>query len=552
MNKLLTKTLYKETMNCERRAWLMANDPKVIPAREPSAIEMEGIHINDIAAGLFDSVRYVDMSLTELEKAAQTAAWIKEGNITIAEATFIAERLSCRVDYLKVNEDGSLEINEVKGKGQAVRKERSKNKVKYWAELLPEMLRDIGFQQVVLSRCGCNVSKLNLIHVDSEYVMGDKLEIDKLLKVEDVTEEVMSFVRDLIDDEIDYALSVIDADIEPACNPERITKGTEGCKECDLFGHCHGHLPAPNIFNISGAFSKRYECYENGIITFEDLNRAGLLKGRQEEQLRVELSGTPIINEPEIKALMDKHVKYPIYFLDFESYSKAVPEYEGQWPFEQVPTQFSLDIIAHPAADIQHYEHLADENIDPRREIAELLVSLIKPGDGCIVVYSKKFEHGRIKELAGMFPDLARELEAMLEMIVDFEVPFQKRYYYLKEMEGLSTIKLVLPALFPDDPDIDYKSLPGVKKGDQASDMFIKLREMDPVERAKQRAYMLRYCNLDTLAMIKLYEALLKAINDPQHIAISEAIERHVSKLKDRYAEEDKALDALEKDLSVA
>lgn len=544
MRKLLTKTLYKEAMNCERRAWLLTNNPKSVPIKEHSAIEKEGIYVNEIAAGLYDSVRYVDMSLPDSEKAAQTAAWIKEGNVTIAEASFITGRLSCRVDYLKVNSDGSLEINEVKGKAQAVRKERSEKKVKYWAELLPEMLRDIGFQQFVVSECGYDVSKLNLVHIDSEYIRGDKLEIEKLLKVEDVTEEVMCFVRDHVEEEINYAFSVIDGNIQPPCNPERITKGTGGCKECDLFEYCHGDLSCPNIFNISGAFKRRYECYEKGIISFEDLDREKILKGKQQQQVEIELTGAEIINQSKIKAFIDSEVKYPVYFLDFESYMKAVPEYEGQWPFEQVPTQFSLDIIDHPAAEIQHHEYLADEKEDPRREIAELLVSLIKPDDGCIVVYHKTFESGRIKELAGLYPDLEADLTNMLGMIVDFEIPFRDRDYYLKEMHGLSSIKLVLPALFPDDPDIDYKSLPGIKKGDQALDMFIRLRDMDPVERAKQRAYMLRYCNLDTLAMIKLYEALLKAANDPLCMVIAETIARYVGKMKIRYAEEDLILDA--------
>ena len=552
MSKFLTKSLYKEVMHCERRAWLMVNAPGVIPTRDPSAIEKEGMHVNDIAAGLFTDVRHVDVLLTDKEKASQTAKWIKEGDVTIAEATFVAGRLSCRVDYLTVNADGSLVINEVKGKAESVRKKRSKNKVTYLAELLPEMIRDVGFQYAVISRCGYEVDKMNLIHIDNGYVRGDELEIEKLFKIEDVTEEVMCFVRDHIDDEIEYALTVIDADKEPPCNPERIIIGTGGCKKCDLFDHCHGHMPAPNIFSISGMFPKRYECYEKGIITFKDLDGAGVLTKKQEVQVKHELSGESIIHKPEIKAFINKKVKYPIYFLDFESYLKAVPEYKGQWPFEQVPTQFSLDIIEHSNADIQHYEYLADENVDPRREIAELLIKHIKTEEGCIVVYHQTFEHGRIKELAELYPDLAAELEPMLEMIVDFEEPFKNRDYYLKEMKGLSTIKLVLPALFPGDPDIDYKSLPGVKKGDQASDMFIKLRDMDPIERAKQRAYMLRYCNLDTLAMIKLYEALLKAVDDSQHNAVREAIGRHVIKLKERYAEEDLALNALTKGLGAA
>lgn len=53
----------------------------------------------------------------------------------------------------------------------------------------------------------------------------------------------------------------------------------------------------------------------------------------------------------------------------------------------------------------------------------------------------------------------------------DLEIPFSK-HYYCKAMEGRSSIKKVLPALCPGDPELNYNSLEGVHKGDEASRAF--------------------------------------------------------------------------------
>ena len=124
------------------------------------------------------------------------------------------------------------------------------------------------------------------------------------------------------------------------------------------------------------------------------------------------------------------------------------------------------------------------------------------------------FECGRLKELAEMFPDLAGHLSKISESLVDFIEPFNKYQYLVKEMEGKTTIKKVAHALNPGDDSLDYSNLPGVKKGNEAMDMFLKLRDMDPEERDTVREGMLEYCKLDTLSMVRIYEALLDAVDD--------------------------------------
>ena len=87
-------------------------------------------------------------------------------------------------------------------------------------------------------------------------------------------------------------------------------------------------------------------------------------------------------------------------------------------------------------------------------------------------------------------------------------IPFQKRWYYTKEMEGSYSIKYVLPALFPNEPDLDYHNLPVVHNGDEASSVFEALGEKTKEEQEIIRDGLLKYCKLDTLAMVKVWEKL--------------------------------------------
>lgn len=96
--------------------------------------------------------------------------------------------------------------------------------------------------------------------------------------------------------------------------------------------------------------------------------------------------------------------------------------------------------------------------------------------------------------------------------IQDLMIPFQQRWYYTRAMQGSYSIKYVLPALFPDDPEIDYHNLEGVHNGGEAMDTFKKMASMPPEELETWRKHLLKYCGLDTYAMVKVWDKLKEAI----------------------------------------
>ena len=79
-------------------------------------------------------------------------------------------------------------------------------------------------------------------------------------------------------------------------------------------------------------------------------------------------------------------------------------------------------------------------------------------------------------------------------------------------MGGSFSIKSVLPALFPGDSQLDYHALSGLcQNGGDAMNLFPSIAKMAPADAAAAREALLRYCELDTLAMVKVWEILKDA-----------------------------------------
>ena len=290
------------------------------------------------------------------------------------------------------------------------------------------------------------------------------------------------------------------------------------CKEpynCPFFGYCTRDLKHPNIFDIAGMnFDKKCDYYKQGITSYEDLLNQKI-SSKNKEQIEYELeSKEDKIDTSKIEEFMNT-LEYPLYFLDFETYQEAIPRNDGINPYMQIPFQYSLHVKKSENSPLEHYEFLAEAGIDPRRSLAEQLVKDI-PKDVCSIAYNMGFERTVIKNLASLYPDLSEHLLNIRENMHDLMTPFLKRNYYNKKMQGSYSIKYVLPALFPDDPELDYHNLPLIHKGDEASNAYATLHLKSKEEQERIRQGLLVYCELDTYAMVKIWEKLLEVLENKQ------------------------------------
>ena len=76
-------------------------------------------------------------------------------------------------------------------------------------------------------------------------------------------------------------------------------------------------------------------------------------------------------------------------------------------------------------------------------------------------------------------------------------------------MGGSTSIKYVLPALWPNEPSLDYHNLDKrCQNGGEAMSLFPRIKDMPLSEQESARKALLDYCCLDTYAMVKVWEKL--------------------------------------------
>ena len=100
---------------------------------------------------------------------------IQNQNIIITEASFNYNNNFCSVDILK-KENNNYELYEVKSS----------------TEVKDIYLHDAAYQYYVLTKLGLNVTKVSIVHINSNYIRGENLELDKLFNIVDVTDTAIS------------------------------------------------------------------------------------------------------------------------------------------------------------------------------------------------------------------------------------------------------------------------------------------------------------------------------------------------------------------------
>lgn len=474
--------------------WLSKFHPEL--KSEDPALEARfatGNDVGDLAMGLFGV--YIEVTAhkpdgkLDLNKMKElTRKCIENGTENICEASFDYNGLYCAVDILKKDGDGYT-IYEVKSSTDAHH---------IYAV-------DLAYQKYVLEHCGIKIKGTYLVCIDSDYVRGDELDIHRFFKIIDMAKEVDNEYHN-VEPLINKARRIYEMKAEPDTD---IDLHCRDPYECGFWGYCTRQLPKPNVFDLYRMnFDKKIDFYKQGKYDFDVLLHDGsITNGKQLRQMLYSVSEQEdYIERDGIKDFLNT-LSYPIYFLDFETMQMIIPEYKGTRPYQQITFQYSLHYIERENGELKHKEFLAESGVDPRRALAERLCEDI-PMNVCVTAYNKAFECTRIAELAEAFPDLAEHLLNIKDNIKDLLVPFQSGYYYTKAMGGSFSIKSVLPALFPDDPALDYHNLEEIHNGSEAMTVFPQIKNMSHKEQEATRHNLLKYCELDTLAMVKVWEKL--------------------------------------------
>lgn len=337
------------------------------------------------------------------------------------------------------------------------------------------------------------------------------------------------------------------------------------CRNCEFrtlghegesgFKRCWGELaaPDPHLFDLHQLYSLRApggtlladKKIEAGQVSLGDLTIdecAGEHQVRQRMQLTHQLAGTEWV-DPELADAMS-HIVYPLRFLDFETISPVIPWYAGLRPGALMPFQWSCHTVDQDGY-LHHADFLHAEDSDPTLAFVRSLQAEL--GDtGTILIYTD-YEVQVIKNCIGRLAcsgaTHVREIRWLLGLLESGRIVDQHdlvyKYFFHPRMAGRTSLKVAFPAVWeasatlrshpwfeaynattPDGKVVDpYELLPDVRVagatfevnegcGAMAAyrEMMHGVGTMNASFREDLANALKRYCHLDTLAQVYLWE----------------------------------------------
>lgn len=315
---------------------------------------------------------------------------------------------------------------------------------------------DASLQYYVISNSGIKLEDIFIVHLNNQYVRKGDLELDKLFNKVSILKEVKANQKFITSKAFELK-ELLKLKKEPSIEPG------DHCSDpydCDFTNHCWRNIQ------------------DEKKVAEEYLDKKGLKE-----------------------FLAD--FTYPLHYFDFESIMPAVPEFDESRSYQQIPFQYSMHIQKKKNAELDHVYFLGDGKNDPRVDLIKQLLIHVGP-KGSIVTWNKTFEITRLKELARDFPKYQKEINSIIERVVDLMVPFRKKTINHPDFGGSYSIKKVLPVLVP---ELNYADL-NVSDGGSASLLYAELKNHPEEIQKQHREDLLEYCGMDTLAMVKILEKL--------------------------------------------
>ena len=481
--KRLSKSDYLAGLQCPKHLWLRINERVAKELEVDEGVEdllEQGRKVGELARTYVPGGTLIEYPYyaTDDRLRATTAAIDSDVKI-IYEAAFATEKLFVAIDILERDSDGFV-VTEVK----------STTSVK------DEHLLELALQAYVLRKCGIQVSKLQLMHLNSDCTYPD---LAHLFFTKDVTKDVAPLI-DKVEEGIRAQVEVLsgylpDIQIGAHCSTPR---------ECAFASRCWADVPPHHVTTIyrMGA-SKAFELVEEGFTTIHDLPSDFKLSATAERQRRSVVEDGLIVEPTLVEALTD----FPssIGFLDFETVAIAIPMWNGCHPYDAVPVQFSFTSMD-PKGVFVHSEWLADGPDDPREAIAMALVDACRDVDK-IAAYNAGFERMCVRHLANAVPFLSAELKQIEERLLNL-LPVVRNHVYHPAFFGGFGLKQVLPVLTGERV---YDALE-IADGSSASwllqALLLEPSQFTSDERSQRRQELLAYCRADTEGLAKLYYRL--------------------------------------------
>jgi hypothetical protein len=378
----ISKSKFVAGVQCLKRLYWQVHQPEL--ATEPDAaveaIMEQGQEVGLLAHQLFPGGVEVDGS-GGLDEAIRTTQELMANREVpaIFEGTFEHDGVLVRVDILQRRKDNRWRLIEVKST----------------TDLKDHHLEDVAIQTRVVSRSGVDLASSSLAHVNRNYVFqGGEIDPWRFFRIRNLTRRIEKLQPNLtiqLREEF-AALSLPTApDIAPG----------DHCVypvTCEFYDRCNLPRPDDHVGCLPRIHANKVEELKSmGIDSIHGIPDDFPLNERQRHACTSVQTGEPWFSPELGKELESLH--YPLYFMDFETVNPAIPRFPGLRPYQHFPFQYSVHVQREPGAAPEHYEFLATDGSDPRREFITSLCVALGEG-GTVVVYHQPFEEPRLSELA--------------------------------------------------------------------------------------------------------------------------------------------------------
>ncbi len=489
----LSKSNYVLGLQCEKALWLTKNRKDIVISHDAATqanFDM-GNEVGALARKCFAGGAMISDAHLNIASAVNlTQSLIMDGQSIIFEAAAYNKNNGtfCFVDILQKVSDPNAKQDE-----WHLIEVKSSTSVKDYH------IDDLSFQHYVFSESGYNITKCFIMHIDNSYVRKKRVVPKKLFKLVDVTDEILTY-QSIVKQKSARFNTVITHKEEPRIP---ISEHCFSPFECDYMPLCWKDVPEYSIFNIYRKKQAFGICDELSSYEIKDIPADYLPKGNKAIDVISFQEDKEYIDQEAIKQWLDG-LKYPLYFLDYETITYAIPLFEFTSPYQQIPFQFSLHVQRSPNAELEHFEFIHKECSDPREHFTEALTRLCGKS-GSIIVYNQAFEMTRNRELAEFLPNYAKKLHSINERVVDLMIPFRKRWLYSPKQKSSASIKYVLPAF----TELSYANM-AIANGQDAMDAYTAFAKgiYPPQELPALWNNLSKYCELDTLAMVELLNVL--------------------------------------------
>ena len=476
--KKLSKTDYLSYLACPEEFWMQYHQPELMP---PFSIDAQhkveqGNIIDRLAKEWFQDQRVLQKMGIDSKKVFFQYQVKSRNCIVKADITVFYDEKEC-------------DIYEVKAA----------------TKLKEEHLDDIAFQKMVFEAKGYKIRRTFLIHINNKYPFQFPPDLDQFLQIKEVTEDVDAIMEDTFTLSQD-ALEWIQKEALEPCSTIQV-----GCGKglnCAYVKHYHPPLPQSTIFDIANIRAKKKQVLINeGILDIHDVPSDFQLSPNQRLQVDLVQQQQVLIKVSKIKEVIEGF-EYPLYFLDYETYSYVFPAQEGLFAYQQMVFQYSLHIIDSADSKVRHIEYLMPTKDTPLEHVVKHMSTHIHPSKGTVLVWNESFEKTQNRIMAEQFPQYADFLLSVNERVYDLRKIFSTGLYLHPKFKGKTSIKKVLPVLCP---ELSYEDLE-IQNGNAAVIKWHHMTDGRMTKKDAEQTYqdLLKYCELDTWAMVLIWEELKK------------------------------------------